>query len=645
MRAWHIAYLLPTMSLRVFVAYAQDVPRIIEPANESLDTLRRVRQNTASIAFERNLNTFNWTGVASVDTVVGEARIKLAEQFTSNVIQIEGSTSSSKPRLRSDQQTLALRLSQPLARELNARAAWSSLAYSDNKSVGLNIASFNGLLGGIEFYPNPLFSVAPMVGYRWETQAGGRDRGLSYEIGASTHDLVSDGYHLTGVAQYHQDRQDPRTLEQHFLRGGAQKTFFGATRDSLELGFSRNRREFYSLTGGNIESRIDNVLSFANLLDYEIDRHVLSTLALSITSRSLDKNFRRLATAADSTLLFNTVIDEFRLDTYLQVAYRSDDGKTSALARLSYSERDEEHRAEPPAESSPKVDDQFVKTDELEKSKNNIARRTALSGTVVYPLTSSDAICVSGTANILRYDTPSDLNDEDRDELLTALTIGTSHRISQYLDVGVNLGGNLSHTVYLLKERSSNNNYNRILRLSPRVAYRPFSFVSTTNTFEVLANYTVYDFEQQATSVRSFSYRQFGWMDSTTVNLTGRIDLDFFAYLKLYERGQLNWSDFVERIENSFADKSYALQVRFAPDERTQFSIGLRYFSQARYIYEGGNRKLDSFLRNFGPTCDVRWAISPYSRLALNGWYEQQRQSDGRTRSLANMALNILITL
>ncbi|HXG00108.1 MAG TPA: hypothetical protein VNL69_04945, partial [Bacteroidota bacterium] len=183
------------------------------------------------------------------------------------------------------------------------------------------------------------------------------------------------------------------------------------------------------------------------------------------------------------------------------------------------------------------------------------------------------------------------------------------------------------------------------LRFAPSTLFTPFDFLSSMNMFEVLANYTVYDFEAQAAQVRSFSYRQFGWRDSTTLSLSNRLALDFFLYLKLYERGQLNWREFSERRENSFVDRTYAAQVRFSPEPGLLFAVGLRYFSQTRYSYSGESRKLDSFLRSIGPTCLIVYDVNASSEVTMKGWYEHRRLEGGGSRSLANITLTVTLTI
>jgi hypothetical protein len=175
--------------------------------------------------------------------------------------------------------------------------------------------------------------------------------------------------------------------------------------------------------------------------------------------------------------------------------------------------------------------------------------------------------------------------------------------------------------------------------------------VVSLNIFEVLANYTVYDFEQQGASIPSFSYRQFGWVDSSSVEFTRRIGLDFFSYLKLYERGQFRWSDFSERTENSFVDRTISSQLRFSPEEGILFAIGIKYFSQSRYIFVSGVKTPDSFIQSFGPTCFILWDIGTHSRLNFNGWYERRTFSGSQTQpgessqALPNLSMNITINL
>ena len=629
---------------------AQESPH--NPELSAADSVAVMRFNSVGVSLDRSLNTFNWVGRARIDTTMLGTFVKIREQYTSNIILLDGGTLSSH-KLLSDQQNLSLVLRRPLANDLSSEVQWSSLVYSDNKSVGLGQATFHSVLSGVEYSPFDFISLSPLVGYRWENQAGRNDKGLSYTMGMQTHSLNLDGYQLTDSAQFHEDRLNPRVLQRHFAHLGAQKYFLGSSRDSIAVVYSRNRREFYTIASGNIESRTESILSFSNLLDYELEPRFTTSLFVNIFNRSLNRDTRHIRSIADSSI--DTGIDEFRLETFVQTSYKSYDGSSMASIRLAYGERNEQHSATP---SPFATVNWFNKQRDQEESKDNVARRTTLAGMLQLPLSSSDKLFFAGSASILRYDTPNENNDDDRDELLLAISVSTTHRISRFLDIGVTLDGNVNHMVYLIGSSSNstfspsaNNNVNRVLRLSPRATYSPMKSISSTNMFEVLANYTVYDFEQQVSDVRSYSYRQFGWMDSSSVQFTRRIGLDFFSYLKLYERGQLKWSDFSERTEHSFVDRTVATQVRFTPEEGLLFALGIRYFGQSRYMFTNGVKTPDSSIRSFGPTCLILWDVGEYSRVAFSGWFERRTFSSSQSQptetkqSLPNMSMNITINL
>jgi hypothetical protein len=603
------------------------------------------RANTASILFDRNLNTYNWVGRAAIDTVAQGIHIGILQQFASNVIEFQGGSGLAPPKLQSGQENLSVLLRALPAGGLAPLVQWSSFVYSDNKGTGLNNVSSESVLGGAEYVPFTWMSVTPMAGYRWDTQAGIRDRGMTYVLGARVPAFEADGYLVSGNAQYREDFLAPRMLEGDFARFSVQKVFSPYARDSLDVGVNRNRHEFYAPADSTIESRTEQVLSFADKLEYDIDPALSSTFFVSINGRGLEKNLRNWNAVAPQITQFNTRINEFRFDTYMQSVYRTPDGRTAAWLRLYYSERSETHSAQVPGTASPSIDSLFFQSNMREHINDNTARRTQLSGMVDVPLSASDRIELSGSIGILRYDTPSDQNLEDRDELLVALTLATSHRVSRSLELGVVLDGTIDHLVYLLRERSANNNYNRVLRLSPRTIYRPVPWINSLNAFEVLANYTVYDFEQQLPSVKSFSYRQLGWLDSTSVDLTHRIGFEFFAYWKVYDRGQLEWSQFRERLESAATELTYAFQCRVRPATGTFFAVGIRYFGQTRYTYAEGTKQVDSFLKSIGPTCSISWDPGPHSRIQFQGWYQRQRQPDGTLQSLASMTMNIYVNL
>jgi hypothetical protein len=167
------------------------------------DTTQRV--NTASVLFDRNLNTYNWIGRAAIDTVAQGIHVGILQQFSTNVIEFQGGSGPSPPKLQSGQENLSVLLRAPASPGFSPQIQWSSFVYSDNNGTGLNNASSETVLGGAQYIPFSWVSVTPMAGYRWDTQAGIRDRGMTYLLGARIPGFEADGYQMSGAAQYRQD--------------------------------------------------------------------------------------------------------------------------------------------------------------------------------------------------------------------------------------------------------------------------------------------------------------------------------------------------------------------------------------------------------------------------------------------------------
>jgi hypothetical protein len=105
----------------------------------------------------------------------------------------------------------------------------------------------------------------------------------------------------------------------------------------------------------------------------------------------------------------------------------------------------------------------------------------------------------------------------------------------------------------------------------------------------------------------------------------------------------LRWDEFLERTENSTVDRTFSAQVRYAPGPALLVALGVRYFSQSRYIYKDTIRRPDTFFSSVGPTSLIQWDISATSRLMFQGWYERRKQSDGTFRSLASMTMHVFL--
>jgi len=615
---------------------AQESGRAVSPGGP--DTTART--NLASIAFDKSLNTYHWTGLLFYNTLLGPLSLKIREQFLSTIIRA-GRT------LATDKQAFELSALDRLTDDLQAAVRVSSFVTSDTRSVGIGNAYSHGLYGGVAFAPAAGIILEPLVGVRLDRQLDRNDQGPSYLFGLSYAPMPYDTL-LSG--SYQIDQITPRRLETGAAAVSVGTDLFGETRNFFHLQYYRNRRDFYAPADSaiqsaygvsyNIDSRADNSLALTDTLDYSAGERLLLTFGGGLLTREINRS-TRYRNPLDARLTPpGTSIDEFRIEGIVRARWRPMGERFSATVACSYLERDEKHELRDETTYS-RADAAFFADNE--DRKNNHSRRTSLASSLQAVPWISDTLSVSASGSILRYDTPSSRNDDDRDELWYITSLAARHRFSRQFAAQLFVDVSLTHLVYLHASQSSNNAWNRILRLSPRFEYTADSSLSTLNTFEVLANYTAYDFD--ASSTESFLFRQFSFVDSTEVRLTRRLSLHGMGVVRLYERGELQWDRFAERLLNSYEEQTFSGGVRYAMTERLLFSVGIRYFNQLRYGHAGADRSLENTFRSVGPTATVAISTRERTEVSLSGWYERQTQTGQPDRSVTTMAMLVNIRI
>jgi hypothetical protein len=238
----------------------------------------------------------------------------------------------------------------------------------------------------------------------------------------------------------------------------------------------------------------------------------------------------------------------------------------------------------------------------------------------------------------LVYDTPSETNDDDRDELLSIIRLRYSKFLSPFFETFINAEATGSHIVYLFAGKSANNYRNRVLRLGTGGHYRG-AMISSKNNFEVSANYTVYDFEDISSGLRSISFRQFTAADSTKWDLSGTFSLLLNTYLKITDQGDLDWDEFAEKptryLRELFLDPKFGLTF-----DAAFIAIGMRYFALETFNYEGLNRIPDTKFSSVGPLLEIIiQSTSLY--LKILGWYEYISTNNIQSQQRANLIAEV----
>lgn len=616
---------------------------ILVSAQENPDSLELIQTvllpNELKTGFEKQLNTFALRAGFLYNTSINNLNLKVNENYYSAFVR------STTKSIR-DEQSLGILSSYLFSSDFSIGAEIINNIFSDSRKIEINQASVSSAVFFPQYIPLENIYVTPFLGYSNNRQIGENDSGLLYGIEGLADELAIDEFTFLSQLKFRNEDISPRKNTLRNLQLVITNYFQPGVSNSITAGFIQNRKDFYftadSLVSqtfdiaNNIQSRtesnylVQDRLLYGNLFeDFSLD--ILGRLNF----KSIDRDTRYRINTLQSSSVFDTKIEESRIELESNIAYTSDSFDGSFHA--SYAERNEKHLTK----RFDGIDESFyLERSELEASKNNVLLRAALSFTGGWKISNRDFLSLSFFQSKLRYDTPSTGNDDDRDEILSIIRLRYSRFINPLFEAFIIAEGTLSHVVYLFSTRSSNNNINRILSLTTGGKYKGKN-VSSLNSFTVSANYTVYDFADLNPNYRSFSYRQFTALDSSSIKLDKNLMFIFYGYAKLSEQGDLKWASF------STKPVRFNEEVLAEPKLATTFagfifSAGARIFSLRTFRYENEVKIIDSRYLSAGPICEIIKVIGSDWFIRLNGWYEfiTVNKTEKKEQTSLNLQMN-----
>ncbi len=606
---------------------------------DSLEYLGRyLNANLLSTRFDKQLNTFYLNSMFQLLESTDDFHIRINENFSSTYIRNESKNTR-------DEQHFNLNTKYLLSKNFSVGLAGSSSILSDNRLLGINETAVNyaSLFGVVS--PNDNLMIAPFGGYSNNSQLGTTDNGTVYGIESILNNLVLSDLSINSELRFRNEDVIPRRNLIRFYALSVANNFDRNIANNIKTLFSQSRKDFYfdadSITSSqyniinNIQSRTETAYQIFDRLSYDGFLEIFSLdVAGGINWRKIDRDTRYKTSELQSNQIYDTRVDELKLE--LDAVSRYSSKIFDGILRFNFYERSEKHIVKKYDGLSESL---FEQKSELEEQKNNNSSRATLSFYGNFKFSKSDFLTFSLYQSKLIYNTLSLLNDDDRDELLSIVRLRYLKSLSSYFTAFVNAEGTYGHTVYLFASRSSNNNQNRILRLRAGGDYFG-SYIKSYNSFEVSANYTVYDFEDVTSNFQSYAFRQFTAIDSTTINISKDLSLFTYGYLKLSEVGDFRWNNFTSRptrfLEELYLEPRFILQY-----DRSVFSIGLRLFLLNTFSYDKSEKKLDTEYLSLGPIALIDLLVWNNLNIILKGYYEFVSNTDSPDKEQASLLMQV----
>ena len=338
------------------------------------------------------------------------------------------------------------------------------------------------------------------------------------------------------------------------------------------------RRDFFYTSDSNAapvkQERTELSLSLRDSLNYPIAGKALNaTVNAAIEPSSITRQSDIPATeltsgsfSALSSLLVPNEISTLRL----LIGGRLDlvaSSEWSAQARMSYDQKTENVQllGNQLSGLDPSVVSNFATI--LNESSYE-QRITQAGGVIVFQPSQRDRFQIETNANLLNYDTPSPLNDDDHDQLTTSADARYDRFFSDELHGWVSLRAASTHLVYLMSDRSAQNNVTQSLELSTNANYTTSSVMAEVSG-EVFANYTVLDFLDSLPSlegVGNYVLRGLSLSDTVITPVTGNLSkmvgpftIEEDAVLRITEQGSYDQPTFSEVLNTRISELSASL--------------------------------------------------------------------------------------
>ena len=241
------------------------------------------------------------------------------------------------------------------------------------------------------------------------------------------------------------------------------------------------------------------------------------------------------------------------------------------------------------------------------------------------------------------YSSPDTSQTIDEDDLRFIIDFMYRHYFSPYFALTFKTNLYLYHQIYIHQSRSANNNWNRIYQLGPSFRFSIPNILVHTNQIKILANYTVYDFEEILPEVRSYIFRKLVYSDSLNIFLTGNLKLNVTYQLEKEDNGTFFKDIFAEQVSRELTSHFIDLGLVYTRIRSIQVTTALNWYIRREWNVFPEKRQIRNY-RSFSPRLILNYNMN--RRLILSLDYAPRIYRDFRSErqyfTTARINLNYL---
>lgn len=478
--------------------------------------------------------------------------------------------------------------------------------YAANQTQWLSAFPF--LKTRLQSHPQRWFTLRGGLGLYSDQRQRIRNTGYGTDIQWLSAWLSPDSSWQISTRFFHNyQRFAPRNNQHLHANITARKQLNAFAAFALRAGWQTRRVEDYLV--GSIQSIVSDTIVTGLDFDYQIaaNTQFRSRNEIALPNRSF--NYRPFQ---ENSARQNVFYDQQDLATSQEIATQW--GRLSGSGRFEYRLR---NRAYQLPNNLKLTDEALQRALANEQIKDIREATTAYIYQFRFIASQRDILTLGTNASLFRVDTRSELNTQDRDEILYTGEIGHEHRWSPFFRTTTKLYGSYRHFVYITATQSIENYKERILRLEPSFQYGD-RYLTWKGDYSLFVTYHVRDFATE--QLKNRANRIF----IMTHNVQYRFNRNWAVLADLVRRenrlGLFDYNRFVESPLDTVIIYDATLKGQYAhltPTGQWKLQLGYRYFRQTRSNLAGLSLPtggivtiaLDNIILQHGPKIafDYRW--------------------------------------
>lgn len=593
-----------------------------------------LEENSISFGSDKILNTFLFKLYGRMLLPTNFGNFALSQNY-------RGSALRTLQTAFRDDETFNFEYSLPFGSNIFLIATSNWIYSNDSRTIGINeMQRLNGLLG-MRYFTSNRTLIELSSGIEKNSQLGVQSLGPIINLKSRLPKTNLLDLDLAGklLGEY-VHLEDGRINADLDFDANIQKKYSIDDYINTNLSYKLLNRDFLShrasstLEENSKERRFENRIVALGNIGFAFSPSIKSQIDLSFSKLSVLRAYLQSVEDIPFSKV-NRMLDELQVSSTGQILLNFN--KFKSIIGLSYNQRNEENTVSKKFDIT-EEEEQMLR--QLENQRDNISSRTRFFNKSSFQASDKDTLYLEYSVSLMQYNTPSQQNNDDRDEFYTIANCIWSHRFSKFFNATLIGELQMTHLVFLKAQRSSLNNWNRVYRLSSSFQYDIGNFKFNPQ-FELLANYTVYDFEDISPSIKSFSFRQISYKDSIMIMLDVNLRFQSKLTLRYFERGVLNWQEFKESPQNSNYEHFINGLLIWSKPNAFEFAFGIRWFNLTiRNLTSNplqNNLNMNQY--SIGPETYFNINFSDKTNISLVGWFEFQYINKVYNRGIPNFFL------